>query len=147
MEFILNLYRELRRNVAVLFEHGCGPMLLEVLSVAERGYRATFINPITAVGRVSPAGHKPPHRLVCFNLTPIRSKFCETTEPFVQLCLKRALKPFSTFYIAALPLLTSMAHGSRTSSEYLRRRLKLIPAVPPPAKGGQQAHHQAFYKQ
>lgn len=38
-------------------------------------------------------------------------------------------------------------HGNRPSSEYLRQRLKLIPAVPPPAKRAQQAHHQVFYKQ
>lgn len=58
------------------------------------------------------------------------------------------IKPFSPCTsLPCLPLAISMMHGRRPSSEYLRQRLKLIPAVPPPAKGAQQAHHQVFYKQ
>ena len=58
------------------------------------------------------------------------------------------IKPFSPCTsLPCLPLVISMMHGSRPSSEYLRWRLKLIPAAPQPAKGAQQAHHQVFYKQ
>lgn len=57
------------------------------------------------------------------------------------------VKPFSPCTsFPCLPLVISMVHG-RPSSEYLRQRLKPIPAVPPPAKGAQQAHHRVFYKQ
>lgn len=58
------------------------------------------------------------------------------------------IKPFSPCTsLPCLPLVISMMHGSRPSSEYLRWRLKLIPAAPQPAKGAQKAHHQVFYKQ
>lgn len=124
--------------------------------MAERGKRGSFTSPITAVQTVLPAGHKPPHKLVCLNVSvDIRARAQGTNRaifcyPWYDLrphfCM--LVKPFSPCTsLPCLPLVISMMHGSRPSSEYLRWRLKLIPAVPPPAKGAQQAHHQVFYKQ
>lgn len=113
------------------------------------------MSPITAVQTVLPAGHKPPHTLVCLSLRvgiradtgDLHSKFCclwyDLRPHFCTL-----VKPFSPCSsLPCLPLVISMMHGSRPSSENFRWRLKSVPAVPLPAEGAQQAHHQAFYKQ
>lgn len=104
------------------------------------------MSPITVVQTVLPAGHKPPQqaRLLESECRYQRLGTGDQQGPYFCSLVK---KHFHTTLLPRLPLVISMMHGSRPSSEYLRWRLKFIPAVPPPAKGDQQAHHQVFYKQ
>lgn len=92
--------------------------------------------------------------LVCLNLgASIRADTGDRHSKFCCLCYDlqphfcTLVKPFSPCSsLPCLPLVISMMHGSRPSSEYLRWWIKFIPAVALPAEGARLAHHRAFYK-